>query len=217
MAVVNIMSVLKLDVMEIYLGESSEQPAINVVSGLPRSGTSMMMRILEFGGISPVTDNVKKNDSRNPYGYYELEAVKDRMSYVDWIDSVKGKSVKIVSRFISYLPANNMYNVILINRDLDAVVQSQRDMAKHYSNSEKSSESDYEMKRIYQQHIKEVMSWIAKRPNIRIIELNYEELLQSPEQELIKLVDFLHPHTLDLKKMLNAIEPQLNHNSRIGK
>ena len=46
---------------------------IIVVSGLPRSGTSMMMKMLEVGRQPILTDNLREADANNPNGYYEFE------------------------------------------------------------------------------------------------------------------------------------------------
>ena len=49
---------------------------ITVVSGLPRSGTSLMMQMLSAGGLPALTDDLREADESNPRGYFEFEPVK---------------------------------------------------------------------------------------------------------------------------------------------
>src|SRR5450830_1160370 len=91
--------------MNVFPPASLRDDAVVIVSGLPRSGTSMLMRILAFGGIEPLTDEIRQKNTHNPHGYFEWEAVKEKHSYVNWIDDAAGKSVKVVSRFVQHLPA----------------------------------------------------------------------------------------------------------------
>ena len=103
--------------------------AVTVVSGLPRSGTSMMMKMLEAGGMAPVTDGVRAADEDNPQGYFEFEAVK-RLGKDEpgWLNQVGGRAVKIISRLLCELPPGHSYRVLFMHRDLDEVLSSQRQM-----------------------------------------------------------------------------------------
>src|SRR5688572_29274329 len=91
------------------------QPIV-VVSGLPRSGTSMAMKMLEAGGLVVVTDNVRTADDDNPRGYYEDERVKDlaRDANRTWLRDARGKAIKIISFLLKDLPPDNNYKVLFM-------------------------------------------------------------------------------------------------------
>ncbi|HNY87520.1 MAG TPA: hypothetical protein PKN23_13545, partial [Candidatus Hydrogenedentes bacterium] len=103
-------------------------PEIVVVSGLPRSGTSMMMRMLAAGGMPLFTDGVRAADSDNPLGYFEHEAVKRLREDASWVPGAAGKAVKVVSALLPALPEGFQYRVILMRRPLEEVLASQRRM-----------------------------------------------------------------------------------------
>src|SRR5574340_974338 len=101
---------------------------ITIVSGPPRSGTSMMMKMLEAGGMEVIVDNVRQADDDNPHGYYELEKVKQIKEDTSWLESVQGKAVKMVSMLLYDLPADRTYNILFMKRDLAEILVSQRIM-----------------------------------------------------------------------------------------
>ena len=111
------------------LFKSEEAQFITVVSGLPRSGTSMMMKMLEAGGILPIIDNIRTADEDNPKGYYEFERVKaiDKGD-TEWVADAQGKSVKVISALLKHLPSDHQYRVIFIRRHMDEILASQRKM-----------------------------------------------------------------------------------------
>src|ERR1041384_1116574 len=107
---------------------SKKQPVI-VVSGLPRSGTSMMMRMLAEGGVPVITDELRRPDSDNPKGYFELEPVRQMTDgNVTWLENAGGKAVKVISALLEHLPSNHSYKVIFLERDLHEILASQRKM-----------------------------------------------------------------------------------------
>ena len=110
--------------------EMSFQPGsfVTLVSGLPRSGTSMMMQMLHAGGIPAVTDNIRLADKDNERGYYELEAVKRTKDDASWLRDAPGKAVKVIYLLLYDLPTDYTYRVIFMNRNLDEVLASQRAM-----------------------------------------------------------------------------------------
>jgi hypothetical protein len=197
--------------MNVLPSASLRDDDVVVVSGLPRSGTSMLMRILAFGGIEPLTDNVRRENSRNPHGYFEWEAIKDKHSYVNWIDDAAGKSIKVVSRFIRHLPATRCYRILFLHRDLDEVVRSQRDMARHFSDSSWDDASSLKIKEVYRRHVDETLEWIDQRPNMQLHQLHYEAMLRDPAREIQRIDAFLAPRRLDTARMLVAVDLALNH------
>src|SRR5687767_8101595 len=101
---------------------------IFVVSGLPRSGTSMMMNMLRAGGLELLVDDRRTSDEDNPEGYFELEAVKKTHLDSSWVDAAPGKLVKVVSEHLRQLPSTHTYRVVFMRRKLDEVLASQRQM-----------------------------------------------------------------------------------------
>ena len=106
-----------------------EKEAVVVVSGLPRSGTSMLMSMIDAGGIPPITDNIRTADEDNPKGYYEFERVKalDKGDTA-WVTDAQGKSVKVISALLKYLPVDYQYQVVYIRRNMPEILASQRKM-----------------------------------------------------------------------------------------
>src|SRR6516225_5664390 len=98
--------------------ERGMMDAIIIVSGLPRSGTSLMMQMLDNGGVPVVTDNIRTADTDNPRGYYEFERVKKIKQDASWLPATRGKAVKMVSQLLYDLPPSEKYRIIFLERDL---------------------------------------------------------------------------------------------------
>ena len=105
-----------------------EREIVTVVSGLPRSGTSMMMRMLEAGGMEPVTDDLRTADEDNPKGYYEFERVKDLERDQAWLEDARGRFVKVISMLLRHLPSGHRYKIIFMRRKMEEILASQRQM-----------------------------------------------------------------------------------------
>lgn len=164
---------------------------IIVVSGLPRSGTSMMMKMLEAGGLPILTDNLREADANNPKGYYEFERVKELPNGdYGWIPEAGGKVVKIVTGLIMHLPSETRFKVIFMQRAMKEVLSSQKKMLGRLGKEDDKVE-DEKMKKIYQEHLKQVNAWIAKQPNIEVLYVNYNTMLGSPLESLQKINEFL--------------------------
>src|SRR5512143_2182608 len=99
-----------------------------IVSGLPRSGTSMMMRVLEAGGMEVAVDNVRRADEDNPRGYYEFEQVKNIRQDKSWFNGLQGRAVKMVSMLLYDLPADKRYKIVFMKRNMQEILSSQRIM-----------------------------------------------------------------------------------------
>jgi len=108
--------------------DSMDRDTILIVSGLPRSGTSMMMKMLEAGGMAVLTDNIRTADQDNPRGYYEFERVKQIEHDTAWLPEAQGKAVKMIAGLLKHLPADYVYKIIFMQRDMDEVLASQRQM-----------------------------------------------------------------------------------------
>jgi hypothetical protein len=159
---------------------------IIVVSGLPRSGTSMMMKMLAAGGVELLTDELRKADEDNPQGYYELEQVKSLEKNSAWLAEGKGKAVKIISGLLKHLPQVYNYQVIFMHRKMSEVLASQREMVKR-SGKTVDNVSDERMGAVLERHLQDVERWIAQQPNIETVHIDYNDLLDSPAQVIEKL------------------------------
>jgi len=185
--------------------------AIVVVSGLPRSGTSMAMKMLEAGGLEIVSDGRREADVDNPKGYFELEAVKDLARSPDktWLREARGKAVKIISHLLKELPSGHNYRVVFMNRHLDEVLASQQKMLEH--REEASATQDERMKELFGDDLWRARYALKKRPWFDSIELHYSEVVADPEAQARRLNGFLGG-TLDVEKMAQAVDPDLYRN-----
>lgn len=176
-------------------GHPRGQPAaaITVVSGLPRSGTSMMMKMLEAGGVAPLTDGIRTADEDNPRGYYELDAVK-RLGKEEptWLDEAGGRAVKIISRLLGVLPADRRYRVLFMHRDLDEVLASQRQMLiRRGEGSADDVAGDVELKAAFERHLAEVMAWLGRQSNFCVLEIQFADVHADPRSVAREIDDFL--------------------------
>ena len=186
----------------------SEPEFITVVSGLPRSGTSMMMKMLSAGGIPILTDNARIPDDDNPRGYYELEKVKAlKDGENEWLSEAQGKAVKIISALLEQLPSQYQYKIIFMHRDLDEILASQKQML--VRRGEPADKIDNEtLGALFQKHLLQVEKWLSQQPNIGVTYVNYNDILQNPEPDIQKVVQFLDM-SLDKSPMLGVPESNL--------
>ncbi len=181
---------------------------IIVVSGLPRSGTSMMMKMLEAGGLPILTDNLRAADANNPNGYYEFERVKQLPEGdYGWLPEAGGKVVKIVTGLIMHLPSEYRYKVIFMQRAMKEVLSSQKKMLGRLGKEDDRVE-DEKMRKIYQEHLKQVNAWIAKQPNIEVLYVNYNTMLADPLESLKKVNEFLGGG-MDVNVMAGVVNKEL--------
>jgi hypothetical protein len=161
-----------------------------VVSGLPRSGTSMMMQMLDAGGVPVVTDNERKPDEDNPKGYYEFEAVKNTKADPSWVANAGGKVVKMVYRLLYDLPSDHAYSVVFMQRELTEVIKSQEVMLERAGKSGGSLDDD-RLREIYAQQIEAVRAWLAHQPNFQVLYVEYPDVLHDSKVVAGKLNAFL--------------------------
>jgi Sulfotransferase domain len=174
------------------LGKKSKiaEPVI-VVSGLPRSGTSMMMKILSEGGLPIVTDELRSADADNPNGYFELESVKQMSAgNVAWLSHAGGKVVKIVSALLEYLPSDYAYKIIFMERQIKEILASQQKMLTR--RNETSKADDVEMEQQFRKHLAVVKPWLIRQPNMDVLYVSYNALMSDPESLCRRVVEFTH-------------------------
>ena len=184
---------------------------LTIVSGLPRSGTSMMMRMLELGGLPVLTDEKRGADDDNPNGYYEFEAVKQTADDPSWLDGSEGSAVKMVYRLLYDLPSDRQYRVLFMRRNLDEVLASQQVMLNRHGVKDEVSHA--QMMKLFRAEIDAFYKWVEKQAHIDLIDVDYNCMLSDSSQELAKVNDFLGG-SLDLDNMLKGVDASLYRNRK---
>jgi len=185
----------------------THQKFIYIVSGLPRSGTSMMMKMLDAGGLAPLVDNIRVADEDNPKGYYEFERVKQLQTDKGWLPDADGKVVKIISMLLQHLPGNYSYKVIFMLRNIDEILASQHKMLVRRGEAT-DKVSDEQMSLMYNNHLKKLKEQLENKNNFDVYYVKYNEILESPEKHCEQLNTFLGG-ILNQQKMLNVIDKNL--------
>jgi hypothetical protein len=180
---------------------------ITVVSGLPRSGTSMMMRMLEAGGMSVLTDNLRAADEDNPRGYYEFERVKSIKDDRSWLVEARGKVVKMVSALLVHLPRDHRYRVVFMRRRMDEILASQQEMLRRRDRPVDAA-ADGRMAALYERHLKQTEEWIAGEPNVDVIYVDYNRLMADPATHVERVNEFLGSD-LDVAAMVQVADRSL--------
>ncbi|MBI5567196.1 MAG: sulfotransferase domain-containing protein [Chloroflexi bacterium] len=188
---------------------NTSDQTITIVSGLPRSGTSMMMKMLEAGGIPPVTDNLRTADEDNPKGYYEFERVKQlTKGDVDWLADAPGKVVKVIAALLPHLPATYRYRVVFMQRDMTEVLASQRQMLVRRG-EDPDKIPDEVISRLFEKHLRQVNDWVAQQSNVERLDVNYNEMLKNPAPFIAQVNAFLGGN-LDTRQMAQVVDPSLH-------
>jgi hypothetical protein len=178
-----------------------------VVSGLPRSGTSMMMKMLEAGGMQVLTDEIRTADEDNPKGYYEFERVKQIESDQGWLPDAQGKAVKMVGALLQHLPSGHLYRIIFMQRKMEEVLASQHEMLIRRGQSTDRI-SDEKMGALFHKHVEKVKSWIAERPDMEVLYVHYGDVLEEPARQAERVNRFLGS-ILDVDKMASVVDQGL--------
>lgn len=184
---------------------------ITVVSGVPRSGTSMMMRMLEAGGMPVLTDSIRSADPDNPLGYYEFEPVKGlARGDTAWISLAQGKAVKIISALIEHLPPDHHYRLVFMHRQIAEVIASQRKMLLNRGESP-SKIGDQKLAEMLEKHLNRVTSWLALQHNFTVLTVNYNQLVLDPLPQVLAVNRFLGD-PLDVPQMCAVVNTSLYRN-----
>lgn len=179
---------------------------IVIVSGLPRSGTSMMMQMLEKGGLEIMTDKIRKADADNPKGYYEFEKVKDVEKDKSWLDKCSGKVLKMISMLLLHLPDDRKYEVIFMERKMDEILASQKKMLKRLDRDD--NENDEKIRDGYIKHLSKVKNELKSRKNFKILYVNYNEIISNPVNTIKNIEDFLS-FEINTENMIRTVDKSL--------
>lgn len=188
----------------------SNREYITIVSGLPRSGTSMMMAMLEATGFEILADGIRTADEDNPKGYYEFERIKQIKTDKAWLPDAKGKVVKGISQLLLDLPPDYRYKVVFMRRDLNEVLASQKKMLIRRGTL-KEGVTDAEMRALFLKHLDHVTDWLRQQKNFDVLYVNYNRLLTDPDPDIARLNEFFGG-TLDTRAMRAVIDANLYRN-----
>jgi hypothetical protein len=180
---------------------------VTVVSGVPRSGTSLVMQMLGAGGFPIRSDGARAPDAHNPRGYLELEAVKRTRRDASWVGSATGHAVKVIHVLVPALPAGPSYRLVLVIRPLGEVVASQRAMLGP-SEALDAGPTDSRLAEIFAAQLREVERWAAGRPEVSLLRIDYPGLVGDPRPGAAALSRFLGGG-LDEAAMTAAVDPAL--------
>jgi len=189
--------------------------AITIVSGVPRSGTSLMMRMLAFGGHPVLVDSSRPADINNPRGYYEIDAVKNLEYDSTWLISCQGFACKMAYPLLYYLPPIYQYRVVLMRRNLLEVVNSQNEMLNNIGHCKDVHSNVADIASYYSYQLEHVSTWMHAQPNIEHLQIDYNALLSGGSIELQRLNAFFRD-TLYLEQMRKAIDPTLYRTRQSG-
>ena len=176
---------LLIDIYEKYLDQptkamthreklvSNIRGTITIVSGLPRSGTSMLMQMLKAGGMEIFTDDKRHADDNNPKGYLEHEIVKSLPRNKRWLNHAVNKAVKIVANLLPHLPGTFQYKILFIERNLHEVLASQRSMLERLGKPTQKETMPLPLHQAYKQNVEKVKNWVSTQNNISILYIRH--------------------------------------------
>jgi hypothetical protein len=197
-----------------FLNKRKYGEPVILVSGLPRSGTSMMMKMLTAGGLEIMTDEIRTADEDNPKGYFELEQVKDLDKSDDktWLDNCRGKVVKIISFLLKDLPDNYHYKLLFMRRNLEEVMASQNKMLVRRGEATDEANDD-KMIAAYKNHLRKIEFLMGEKPNFEYIDINHRDVVENPVEQAQRVSDFLGGG-MDVGEMAGAVDKNLYRNRR---
>lgn len=190
--------------------EKTKAQTVIVISGLPRSGTSMMMKMLAEGGLPVLTDSIRSADEDNPNGYFELEQVKQLAEgQRDWLANADHKIVKIISALLEHLPPEHHYKILFMEREIAEILASQHKMLAR--RNEVSKIGDAEMEAQFREHLTAIKYWLARQPNMEVMYVDYNRMMANPDAYCQKIADFVGL-PLDVAKMRSVPNERLYRN-----
>jgi hypothetical protein len=183
---------------------------ITIVSGLPRSGTSLMMQMLAAGGLFVLSDGERKADTDNPRGYLEWERIKQLPKEPGLIAEAEGKVVKVISQLLLSLPDGHEYRVILMQRPLPEVLKSQDEMLRRRGTLAGNGDSS-PIEEAFQRHLIEVNRWLNGKANAQVLRVHYHRTLREPKAAAEAVAEFLKV-PLDIEAMTREVDQSLYRN-----
>ena len=189
-----------------HTASGNGQPFVTVVSGLPRSGTSMMMQMLAAGGLTPLADDTRQADESNPRGYFELAKVKALASDNTWLDQAEGKAIKVVVPLVPYLPQEQSYRLVFMRRNLKEILASQASMLGRLKR-EGGKLTDSRLRGTLSRQVQQV-GGLLRAHKVPVLTVDYTEALERPKETADKVAGFLGME-LDRDAMTQTVDPTL--------
>ncbi len=183
---------------------------ITVVSGLPRSGTSMLMQMLQAGGMDILTDNQRKEDENNPHGYLEYEKVKSLITDKSWLSEAVDKAVKVIVPLVMQLPDAYQYKIIMVHRDMDELLRSQQKMLGH-NRAVRENAYPVMLAEAFKKQLEKTDVWLKSHPNVEVLHVNYADVINNSSEQAEAICAFLDEE-LDLDAMAAAVDSKLYRN-----
>lgn len=188
---------------------------MTVVSGLPRSGTSLAMQMLRAGGLPLLCDDVRAADEHNPAGYFEYAPVLRSARDVSWVAGARGRAVKVVAPLMRQLPDSYTYRVLLMRRDLREVIASQdRMLAQRGGATPEDALAPERLAAILEAQLAELDAWIGARSNLRALDVSHAALIADPAP-VVATIDAFLGGGLDCQAMRAAVDPR-QHRNRVA-
>lgn len=182
---------------------------ITIVSGLPRSGTSLMMQMLQAGGMTLIMDEKRSADTHNPKGYFEYERVKSLDADNTWLNISHGKCIKILFHLLKFMPHQFTYKIIFMQRDLDEVIESQDKILKEQYAI--GLDKDKSIKKIFENELSAIEKWLINQKNVSLLNIQYKDIIENALQEVIRIETFLDI-PLNKYQMIKMVDPSLYRN-----
>jgi hypothetical protein len=186
------------------------QQDITIVSGLPRSGTSMMMHMLEAGGMEVMVDHIRQPDADNPHGYYEFEPVKRIKEDAAFLEHAHGKAFKMVSALLYDLPPSQTYKILFMQRRLAEVLASQNIMLQRHGTRTQEVD-DQKIALAFEKHLAEVTSWLAQQKHMQVLYVDYNKVITHSAASAQAVRHFLG-NRLDVQRMVAVVDQALYRN-----
>lgn len=189
-----------------------------LASGLPRSGTSLMMQMLEAGGMKILTDEKRGADEDNPKGYYEWEPIKQIDTIPELLDAqgLDGRAIKCISMLLQKMPPKHNYKVIFMMRPIEELVQSQRKMIDRLVTQGPEADTE-QLYRALTAHSNQTRNWLKSAPHMEFIEVDYPTLVKDPAPQISRVVEFLGAERLPkCAAMAEVVDPSLHRKKSRG-
>ena len=184
-----------------------EKADIVVVSGVPRSGTSMLMQMLAAGGMPILHDDVRPADPDNPRGYLEFASVAKSHVDTSWIQHAPGKAVKVIHALLQYLPLEYPYKVVFMHRSLEEVLMSQHAMLARLGKPA-SALPKAQMIQMFSKQVDTCLAWLSQQHGFEVLELQYPDVIAQPDRAAAELAKFIG-RSLDTSAMAQAVDSTL--------
>ena len=181
-----------------------------IVSGLPRSGTSLLMQMLAAAGVPVVTDARRAPDESNPRGYLEDERVKRLPFDQDraWLTAARGQAVKIVAPLLHCVPADLPAKIIFLQRPAEELIASQHALLARDGKARPPG-GDAALARGFADLLARVNQLLDQRPKWELLPVAFHDAVHRPEETARAVAAFLGL-PLDPGVMARAADPALH-------